>query len=56
VLDLDAPLTGTHSAKEQAAGTFKGGYGHHPLLCYLDASGEALGGVPCAGNANAASN
>ncbi len=39
VLDIDATLTSAHSAKEQAHGNFKGGYGHHPLLCYLDGSG-----------------
>src|ERR1039457_6180311 len=36
VLDLDATLTTAYSQKDQAAGNFKGGYGHHPLLCYLD--------------------
>ena len=51
VIDVDATLTGAHSEKEQAAGTFKGGYGHHPLLCYLDATGEALAGILRAGNA-----
>ena len=51
VIDVDATLTGAHSEKEQAAGNFKGGYGHHPLLCYLDATGEALAGILRAGNA-----
>ncbi|MCA1681106.1 MAG: IS1380 family transposase, partial [Actinobacteria bacterium] len=51
VLDVDATLTGAHSDKEHAAGNFKGGYGHHPLLCYLDATGEALAGVLRPGNA-----
>jgi len=51
VLDIDATLTTAHSDKEQAAGNFKGGYGHHPLLCYLDASGEGLAGVLRPGNA-----
>jgi hypothetical protein len=32
-------------------GDFKGGYGHHPLLCYLDDTGEALAGILRAGNA-----
>jgi hypothetical protein len=45
VLDIDATLTTAYSDKEQAAGNFKGGYGHHPLVCYLDGSGEAPGGV-----------
>jgi len=51
VLDVDATLTTAHSAKEQAHGNFKGGYGHHPLLCYLDGTGEALAGILRAGNA-----
>jgi hypothetical protein len=44
-VDVDATLTAAASAKEQAAGNFKGGFGHHPLLCYLDDSGEALAGI-----------
>jgi len=51
VLDVDATLTAAHSDKEHAKGNFKGGYGHHPLLCYLDGSGEGLSGVLRAGNA-----
>ena len=30
VIDIDATLTGAHSDKELAAGTFKGGYGDYP--------------------------
>jgi len=51
VLDVDATLTTAYSQKEHAAGNFKKGYGHHPLLCYLDGSGEAVAGVLRAGNA-----
>jgi hypothetical protein len=51
VLDLDATLTTSHSEKEEAKGNFKGGYGHHPLLCYLDDTGEGLAGVLRPGNA-----
>ncbi|MCA1678530.1 MAG: IS1380 family transposase [Actinobacteria bacterium] len=51
VLDVDATLTTAHSDKEEAAGNFKGGYGHHPLLCYLDGTGEALAGLLRPGNA-----
>lgn len=51
VIDVDATLTTAHSDKEQAAGNFKGGYGHHPLLCYLDDTGEALAGILRPGNA-----
>jgi len=51
VIDVDATLTTAHSDKEQAAGNFKHGFGHHPLLCYLDETGEALAGILRAGNA-----
>ena len=44
-------LTTAYSAKEQAAGNFKHGFGHHPLLCYLDETGEALAGILRPGNA-----
>ncbi len=33
-IDLDATLITSHSEKEGAAGTFKGGYGFHPMLAY----------------------
>jgi hypothetical protein len=51
VLDIDATLTTVHSEQEQAHGNFKGGYGHHRLLCYLDGTGEAPAGILRAGNA-----
>jgi len=51
VLDLDATLTTAYSQKDGAKGNFKGGYGHHPLLCYLDATGEAPAGILRPGNA-----
>jgi len=51
VLDIDATLTTAYSDKDQAAGNFKGGYGHHPLLCYLDGTGEGLAGELRPGNA-----
>jgi hypothetical protein len=53
VLDLDATLITAHSDKERARGTFKGGFGFHPMLCYLDGSEEALAGILRAGNAGA---
>jgi len=53
VIDIDATLIGAHSDKEGAAGTFKGGFGFHPLLAYLDETREALAGVLRAGNAGA---
>lgn len=51
VIDLDATLVTTHSDKEGSAGTFKGGYGYHPLLAFLDNTNEALAGLLRAGNA-----
>ncbi len=39
--------------KEGAAPTYKRGFGFHPMLCYLDATGEALAGVLSPGNARA---
>jgi hypothetical protein len=53
VIDIDATLIGAHSEKDGAAGTFKGGFGFHPLLAYLDGSREALAGVLRPGNAGA---
>jgi Transposase DDE domain group 1 len=51
VLDLDATLVVCHSDKEQAAKTWKKSYGYHPLLCFLDSTGEALAGLLRPGNA-----
>ena len=53
VIDIDATLITSHSDKDGAAGTFKGGFGFHPLLAYLDESREALAGLLRAGNAGA---
>ena len=55
VIDLDATLITAHSEKEQAAPTFKRGFGFHPLLAFADhgtaGSGEMLAGVLRPGNA-----
>jgi len=51
VVDIDATLIGSHSDKERAAPTYKHGYGFHPLLAFLDATGEALAGLLRPGNA-----
>jgi hypothetical protein len=51
VLDVDATLVTCHSEKESAAATFKGSFGYHPLLVFLDNTNEALAGVLRAGNA-----
>ena len=40
-----------HSEKEQAASTFKKGFGYHPLLAWLDNTDEALAGMLRPGNA-----
>ena len=53
VIDVDATLICAHSEKDGAAGTFKRGFGFHPLLAYLDESREALAGVLRPGNAGA---
>jgi hypothetical protein len=50
-LNIDATLLTAHSEKELAAGTYKHGYGFHPLNCYLDETGEALAAVLRPGNA-----
>lgn len=50
-LDIDASLLGAHSEKERAAGNYKGGFGFHPLLCYLAETGEPLAAVLRPGNA-----
>jgi DDE family transposase len=52
-IDVDATLITAHSEKEKAAGTYKGGYGFHPLQAYADETREALGGLLRPGNAGA---
>jgi hypothetical protein len=51
VLDIDATLITAHSEKEDAKGNYKGGFGFHPLLCYLAETGEPLAGLLRPGNA-----
>jgi hypothetical protein len=51
VLDLDATLIEVHSEKEAASAHFKGGFGYHPLLCFLDNTNEALAGILRTGRA-----
>ncbi|WP_433304311.1 IS1380 family transposase [Actinoplanes sp. CA-030573] len=51
VLDIDATIVLAHSEKEAAAPTWKHTFGFHPLLCFLDATGEALAGLLRSGNA-----
>jgi len=42
VIRMDASLVISHSDKEWAAGTFKGSFGHHPLMAWCDNTGESL--------------
>ena len=55
VVDLDATLVTSHSEKEQAAPTFKRGFGFHPLCAFVDhgaqGTGEPLAILLRAGNA-----
>jgi len=51
VLDIDATIVICHSDKQSAAKTWKKTYGYHPLLCFLDSTGEALSGILRPGNA-----
>jgi hypothetical protein len=61
VVDLDATLVTAHSEKEQAAPTFKRGFGFHPILAFVDhagddgspGTGEPLAAMLRPGNANA---
>jgi hypothetical protein len=53
ILDIDASLLLAHSEKQGAAGNYKGGFGFHPLLCYLAETGEPLAGLLRPGNAAA---
>jgi len=53
ILDIDASLLTAHSEKQGAAGNYKGGFGFHPLLCYLAETGEPLAGILRPGNAGA---
>ncbi|WP_405674526.1 IS1380 family transposase [Streptomyces sp. NBC_01511] len=53
VLDIDATLITCHSEKVQAAPTYKGGFGFHPLLCFLANTGEAMSGRLRPGNSGA---
>jgi hypothetical protein len=52
-IDIDATLICAHSEKENAAGTYKGGYGFHPLQAYADQTHEGLAAMLRPGNAGA---
>ncbi len=51
VLRIDGSLVVAHSRKERAAPTFKKTYGHHPLGCWIDNTGELASLLLRAGNA-----
>ena len=52
VLDIDASLVEIHSEnKEGTAANYKHGFGFHPMLCFADATGEALAALLRPGNA-----
>ncbi|AXE37794.1 hypothetical protein JS278_00602 [Acidipropionibacterium virtanenii] len=43
IIDVDATLVTAHSEKEEAAPTFKKGYGHHPLCAFIDHGAQGSG-------------
>lgn len=54
ILDIDASLVmGLAESKENAAPTYKGGFGFHPLFCFSDLTGETLSYTLRPGNATA---
>lgn len=54
ILDIDATLVEIHSEnKEGTAPNYAGGFGFHPILCFADATGDALAGMLRPGNATA---
>jgi len=50
-LDFDAQLLECHTEKESGGPHRKGGFGFHPLHCFLDETGEHLAAVLRPGNA-----
>ncbi|MGH8920527.1 MAG: IS1380 family transposase, partial [Actinomycetes bacterium] len=52
-LDFDATLVDAHSEKQDAAATYKRGFGFHPLGVWCDETGEALASRLRPGNAGA---
>jgi hypothetical protein len=51
VLRIDATIVVAHSKKDRAAPTFKKTFGHHPLGCWIDNTGELAAALLRAGNA-----
>jgi hypothetical protein len=52
-LDFDATLVTVHSEKEDAAATYKRGFGFHPLAVWLDETTEPFAAMLRPGNAGA---
>ena len=52
-IDVDATLVTCHTDKELASGNYKRGFGFHPIVCSLDATGEPLAVLLRPGNAGA---
>jgi hypothetical protein len=53
VLRVDGTISIAHSSKQQAAGTFKGSFGFHPLGCWIDNTRELAALMLRPGNAGA---
>ena len=57
IVGLDATIVAAHSEKEGATPTFKGTFGFHPLLAFVDhgtgGTGESLAGLLRPGRATA---
>jgi hypothetical protein len=53
VLRIDATLVQAHSKKQQAAATYRKGFGHHPLGCWISNTGELAALMLRPGNAGA---
>jgi hypothetical protein len=51
IIDFDATLVTTKADKQDAAATYKRGYGHHPLLAMIAETDEVLAGILRPGNA-----
>jgi hypothetical protein len=53
VIDIDATLVSAHSDKQDAAPTYKRGFGFHPIGAWCDTTGEPLAAILRPGNAGA---
>jgi hypothetical protein len=53
VIDLDATRVVCHSDKEQTVPTFKHTFGDHPMVAFIDDTGEAVAAMLRLGNAGA---